>query len=242
MAGPVYRRARRIAVSSPSLSERAIALQPHQARVAVIPFGIDADAWTAGEDIGRRVREIREGADRPIVLFAGRHVAYKGVDVLIRAARTLPITLTIAGEGPMRASWEQLALAESSRARIQFIGEVGDAELKAQMHACDVFVLPSVTRAEAFGFVQLEAMACGKPVISTSVGSGVPWVNRHDESGVVVPPGDVDALAAALRRLTADRTLCDRLGAAGAERVRREFTLPQMADRFVSFCHEVAAA
>ena len=84
------------------------------------------------------------------------------------------------------------------------------------MHACDVFVLPSVTRAEAFGFVQLEAMACGKPVVSTAVGPACPWVNRHDETGVVVPPGDVDALAAALRRVTTDHALRDRLGAAGA--------------------------
>jgi rhamnosyl/mannosyltransferase len=140
----------------------------------------------------------------------------------------------------MRAPWEELGRAESTRAHIEFIGEVDAAELKAQMHACDVFVLPSVTRAEAFGFVQLEAMACGRPIVSTSVESGVPWVNRHDETGIVVPPGDVVALRAALTRLTADAALGARLGSAGAARVRSEFTLPAMADRFVSFCHEVA--
>jgi glycosyltransferase involved in cell wall biosynthesis len=242
MAEPVYRRARRIAVSSLSLGERAVALQPHQSRLSVIPFGIDADAWAPRDEVSRRAHEIRAGAPGPVVLFAGRHVAYKGVDVLIRAVRTLPVTLTVAGDGPMRASWERLSRVEPTRARIQFIGEVDDEELKAQMHACDVFVLPSVTRAEAFGFVQLEAMACGKPVVSTSVESGVPWVNRHDESGVVVPPGDVHALADALTRLTADAGLRSRLGEAGSSRVRRDFTLPMMADRFVSFCHEVAAA
>ena len=242
VAAPVYRSARRIAVSSPSLGERAAALQAHRSRVSVIPFGIDADAWAPSGDVRPRAEDIRGAAEGPIVLFAGRHVSYKGVDVLIRAVRRLPVTLTIAGDGPMRATWERISRAEPTRAMIQFIGEVDDRELKAQMHACDVFVLPSVTRAEAFGFVQLEAMACGKPVVSTSVQSGVGWVNRHDESGLVVPPGDVEALAAAVGRLISDAELRARLGAAGAARVRRDFTLPMMADRFVSFCHEVAAS
>ena len=242
MAWPVYRRARRIAVSSPTLGTRAVALRSHQSRVSVIPFGIDADAWARGEDVRRRVEVIRAAARGPIVFFAGRHVPYKGVDVLIRAVRTLPVTLTIAGDGPMRAAWEHLSRAERGCARVQFIGEVDDEELKAQMHACDVFALPSVTRAEAFGFVQLEAMACGKPVVSTSVDSGVSWVNRHGESGLVVPPGDAAALRAALERVTTDAVLRDRLGAAGASRVRSEFTVAMMADRFVSFCREVAAA
>jgi glycosyltransferase involved in cell wall biosynthesis len=101
-------------------------------------------------------------------------------------------------------------------------------------------VLPSVTAAEAFGFVQLEAMVCRKPVVSTSVRSGVPWVNRHGETGLIVQPGDVDALRTAIAQLTRDAALRARLGEAGALRVQQEFTLGAMADRFVQVCHEVA--
>jgi len=83
-------------------------------------------------------------------------------------------------------------------------------------------------------------MASGTPVISTSVRSGVPWVNRHGETGLVVAPGNVCALRGALETLLADPSQRARLGAAGTARVRGEFTLQTMADRFVALCAEVA--
>jgi rhamnosyl/mannosyltransferase len=97
----------------------------------------------------------------------------------------------LVGSGPLKATWEALAAELGLSARVQFVGEVDQQTLTALYRACDVFVLPSVTRAEAFGMVQLEAMACGKPVISTLLPSGVPWVNRDGETGLVVPPFDV---------------------------------------------------
>src|SRR5205807_3182412 len=98
----------------------------------------------------------------------------------------------------------------------------------ALYHACDLFVLPSVTRQEAFGMVQLEAMACGKPVISTLLPSGVPWVNRDGETGIVVPPNDAPALQKALQTLIADPALRARLGARGLARIQTEFTVDRM--------------
>ncbi len=237
IARPAYRAARRFLVSSPALAEHATALQPFRDRLTVIPFGIDVDAWRPSEAVQRRADAIRGAAGRPIVLFAGRHVAYKGVPVLIEAAAPLDVSVVILGEGPLRASWTDLAARQAGRARFSLPGEVDDEELRAHLVACSMFVLPSITRAEAFGYVQLEAMACARAVISTALPTGVPWVN---ESGLIVPVGDVEALRAAIARLTADPALAARLGALGEARARTEFSMSAMGDRLVTVCHELA--
>ncbi|OFW07968.1 MAG: hypothetical protein A3H96_24340 [Acidobacteria bacterium RIFCSPLOWO2_02_FULL_67_36] len=238
VARPAYRRAKGFAVSSPALAEHPDALRGRRERVTVIPFGIDADAWRPSDDTIRRAAAIRRAHGSPLVLFAGRLVPYKGLDVLIRAAAPLPVTLAVVGDGPLRAEWERLAAREGGR--VVFTGEIGDDDLRAYFHACEMFVLPSVTRAEAFGYVQLEAMAAGKPVVSTNVTSGVPWVNRHGETGLVVAPGDAAALRAAIETLLDDPARAAQLAAAGLCRVRRDFSIEAMANGFVDFCERVA--
>jgi glycosyltransferase involved in cell wall biosynthesis len=235
-----YHRAARFVVSSPALAKASPVLTRYADRIAVIPFGIDADAWTPCRATVERAAALRTAARRPIVLFIGRLVAYKGVDVLLAAAAALPVQVVIVGEGPMKERWQRLADSHRDRAEVRFTGALPDHEVKAWLHAADIFVLPSVTSAEAFGVVQLEAMATGTPVVSTSVASGVPWVNRNEETGLVVPPGDVPALRHALERLLADSMLRSRLGAAGVARVRSEFTLAAMGDRLVALCEAVA--
>ena len=240
VARPAYDRARRFVVSSPALAEASPVLERYRDRTAVIPFGIQAAAWEATPTTARRAAELRSAAGRPIVLFLGRLVAYKGVDVLIKSVAPLPVHVVIAGDGPMMGAWKRLAAEQRDRAVMEFAGALGDDDVKAWMHAADMLVLPSITPAEAFGVVQLEAMASGTPVISTSVASGVPWVNRHDETGLVVPPADVQGLRTAIGLLTADAPLRARLGAGGLARVRSEFTMTAMADRLVALCQTVA--
>jgi rhamnosyl/mannosyltransferase len=125
--------------------------------------------------------------------------------------------------------------------RVHFLGHLREEEVIAHLHACDVFALPSVTRAETFGVVQLEAMACGKPVISTNLPTGVPWVNRHQHTGLVVPPGDADALAAALTMLVSDAAMRQRMGEFAKARVEQDFLADRMAMQTAALYREISA-
>jgi glycosyltransferase involved in cell wall biosynthesis len=238
IAYPAYSRAQRFIVSSPALGEQAEALAPYRARIRVIPFGIDPLAWAAGGGVALRATDISREIG-PFVLFAGRHVPYKGVDVLLHSLQGTSLRAVIAGDGPQRGAWESLARELQLTDRVRFAGDVPDSELRALFHAASVLVLPSVTRAEAFGYVQLEAMACGKPVVSTDVPSGVSWVNQHERTGLVVPAGQPGALRAALERLMADPSLRQRFGDAGRDRVDAEFTLARLRDRLRGLYEEL---
>jgi rhamnosyl/mannosyltransferase len=165
------------------------------------------------------------------MIFAlGRHVYYKGFEFLIRAMRELDhATLVIGGRGPLTESLAALAEAEGVRDRVELVGRIPEADLPAYYHACDVFCMPSDSRAEGFGFVQIEAMACARPVVCCELNNGVTWVNRNEETGVVVSPADTTALASALKRLQANAELRERLGRQGRERALAGFSIETMA-------------
>lgn len=225
-------RAARIVVSSPALAEQAAALRPFRAKCVVIPFGFDPARFT--------VAEPRPADGVPTVLFVGRLVEYKGIDVLLRALGGLDgVRAVLVGDGPRRAALEELVEDLGLKERVTFAGSVSDEEMAGLYAACDLFVLPSVTRAEAFGLVQLEAMAAGKAVVSTSVPTGVPWVNQHERTGLIVPPGDVPALRDAIARLLANPSLRERMGREGRARVARDFTPARMIQQMLHLYREV---
>jgi glycosyltransferase involved in cell wall biosynthesis len=234
-------RAARIVVSSPALGATAPELRDFQAKCQVIPFGIRASNPADVKAAMIRAGEIRREANQPIVLFVGRLVPYKGVDVLLEALTGLDAMALIVGDGPLRARLEDRARELGVAGQVRFLGSVSDDELAALYRACTIFVLPSVTRQEAFGVVQLEAMAAGKPVVSTDLGTGVGWVNRDAETGYVVPPRDAPALRDALARLLGDPALQKTMGAAAAKRISSAFTLERMIDDTLSLYRDVIA-
>jgi rhamnosyl/mannosyltransferase len=238
----VLDRAAAILVASPAMRDSATQLEGYRDKCVVVPYGIDLYGFEASADVIARADEWRTTLGRsPLFLFVGRLVPYKGVDVLIRAMAGLDARLAIVGDGPLRPSLEAQAAEAGVAGRVRFLGALTDEQVVALYHACDAFVLPSVTRAEAFGMVQLEAMACGKPVVCTDLPSGVPWVNKHGESGLVVPSGHAGALRSAMSQLAADDTLRAALGAGARQRVEREFTADRMAARTLAVYQDVAS-
>ncbi len=147
--------------------------------------------------------------------------------------------LVIVGDGPLRGKLKRLAAQVGVAEKVIFAGVIENFELLSYYHAAAVFVLASVARSEAFGIVQVEAMAAGLPVVNTSLDSGVPLVSVHEQTGLTVPPGDPRALAAAISRLLDDSNLRQTLGAAGARRAREEFGLDAMLQRTLNLYHQV---
>lgn len=227
----LLRRADAVVATSTAYAGSSPWLRPRMDKVTVIPIGI-RDPATAVDPKAVEAVRARHGGRR-IVLALGRMTGYKGFDVLAEAARHLPedCVVVVGGSGELlerhRANVRSLGLD----ARVVFAGHIADAELPAHYAAASLFCLPSTTRAEAFGVVLLEAMAMSKPVVATDIpGSGVPWVNRHGETGLNVPVGDGPALAGAIRTLLDDPALAARLGAAARRRYLDHFTADSMVD------------
>ncbi len=217
----------RIIASSQDYIESSPILSEHRARCAVVPLGTDLNGPQPADDAS--VRALRAQYGPRIVLSVGRLVYYKGFDYLIRAMARIDGRLLIAGDGPLRSELEQLAASSGVRDKVVFLGTVRDVQPFYQ--GCDVFVLPSVSRNEAYGLVQLEAMACGKPVVNTNLASGVRFVSPGGVTGLTEPPRDEAALAGAVSALLADERLRARFGAAARRRVEDEFTNARMVER-----------
>lgn len=228
---PLYRpllfrllgRSDRIITTSNNYLESSEFLRRFRDKCVVIPLGIDLRKYMLDDGIRKMADEIRTSYGDRIVLFVGRLNYYKGLDYMIEAMRRVEGVLLVVGTGKMERAWRRKVSERGLEKKVVFLGNVAHEDIAAYFHACDVFVLPSLERTEAFGVVQLEAMTCGKPVISTSLNTGVPWVNQHEKTGLVVRPKDAEALADAANRLLDDPALRLQYGANGRERVRREF-------------------
>ena len=228
-------RADAICVATPNHVRASPLLPAFAGKCRTCPFGVDLDALRADPAAVADVRA-RYGA-RPLVLGVGRLVYYKGFEVLLEAMRGLDATLVIAGDGELRPALAARIRTLGLTDRVHLLGAADD--LGPLFAACDVFALPSTHRSEAFGIVQLEAMAFRKPVVSTRLGTGVDWVNAHGLTGLTVPPGDAPALAGALATLIASPALRARLGAAGRRRVEQEYTTARAAEAVLAVYQEL---
>jgi rhamnosyl/mannosyltransferase len=243
--GPVqralYRRAARVIVAAPPLAAGGNLAAAR--RVEVVPYGIALEPLLTAPPPGNGdLAGALARLPSPRVLFVGRLVYYKGLSVLLEAMAATRASLVVAGDGPLEPALRARVAALGLEGRVGFFPGLPDEDVRRLYRACDVFVLPSTERTEAFGLVQVEAMASGLPVVSTDVPTGVPWVNEDGVTGLIVRRDDPAALAAGLDRLLADAPLRAALGRAGRRRAIERFAVGRMVDDFVAIVESVTGA
>jgi glycosyltransferase involved in cell wall biosynthesis len=228
-------RAERVLASSPQLLEYSDVLTRFREKVRIVPYGIYLEQFSARPEVQKDARRIRERhGGGPLLLSIGRLIYYKGFEYAIRALEQVPdAKLLLIGDGPLRGELEALARRSAVQERVIFLGHV-PGDLTPYYLASDAYVMPSIARSEAFGIVQIEAMACGLPVINTAIDSGVPFVSLDGKTGLTVLPHDPSALAAAIRRLLAEPDVRARFGAAGRERAHTEFSKATLRRRLLA--------
>jgi rhamnosyl/mannosyltransferase len=212
-------------------------------RFRVVPYGLDYSAYLAPRLDADAARIRAEHPGRRLVFAVGRHVYYKGFEYLIRAMAQLPADalLLLGGSGPLTGAYRRLIGELKLENQVRLLGRVADVDLPALYRAAELFCMPSVEPSEAFGLVQIEAMACARPVVGCELSNGATFVNQHGVTGLVVPPRDPDALAAAINTLLADDRLAREMGAAGRLRACAEFSLEKMWSGTLQVYREVLA-
>ena len=218
--------------------DRAFAVSDDAAAMARDSLGGEYEVLFNGVEVARSTSVEPWPTEGPTVFFIGRHEPRKGLSVLLDAMGTLgpEVRLWIAGDGP---ETEELRARVAGDPRIEWLGRISDGERTARIRGADAFCAPSL-RGESFGVVLLEGMACGTPVVASDI-PGYARVTRGGDDALLVPPGDAEALGAALGKVLADPILADRLVASGNQRAD-EFSMRRLADRYLDAYASVVAS
>jgi glycogen synthase len=207
-----------------------IATPIHVVPSGVVPGRLEHDARPAHDPLAP--------IPRPRVIFVGRLHRQKHVDVLVRAAAQMPgVSVVLVGDGPERPGLERLVARLRLTRRVHFLGFVPHEQVAGMLGAADVLAMPS--RYEELGTALVEGMQAGLPIVASDTG-GIPQVIEHGRTGLLVPPGDPEALAAALTRIIHDRTLAARLGNA-ASREAAKYDWSDLARRVLGVYETVLA-
>lgn len=241
LARRAFARAGAVTACSGDLHRRALALGARPDRTRTVPYGVDAEAFSASPDPSLRARfGLAEG--ELMVLAVGRLVEKKGFATLVRAAASLAgARVVVAGDGDLREPLERQA--RELGAPVTMAGGLGRDEVARALATADVVAVPSVVdragNVDGLPNALLEALAAGRAVVASDV-AGIPEVVRHGDNGLLVPPGDAPALAGALTRLVNEGDLRRRLGEAARRDARERLTWARVAEQLEE-CYAQAA-
>lgn len=233
----VFRKAKVIIASNPNYFRGSNLLDKYMNKIEIIPYGIDVGRFEKVNDT--KIKGIKNRYGSAIVLFVGRFCYYKGVTYLIEASKKVDAKFLLIGDGPYKSEIEEYIKRNDLEEKIVLLGEVKEDELPHYYHAADVLVLPSSYRSEAFGIVLLEGMACGLPLITTELGTGTSFVNIHNQTGLVVPPCNAEALGEAMNCILDNKELRFKFAQESKERVKREFSKEKMVERIKNLYYTV---
>jgi len=224
-------RAARVIVTTRTYAATSRAVWRHNP--IVIPNAVDHRRFHPDVDGSEIRNRLGLPPSQPVVLLVCRIVPHKGVEHFIEAARYVPdATFLVVGEGSSLGAMRRLAASLGVRERVRFLGRVSQEDLPKVYAACDVFVLPSVSRLEAFGIAALEAMSSGKPVVVTDI-PGVREVIQDGREGLLADPVNPQDLAEKIRRLLADAALREEMGRSGREKVLSSFGIERITDQIL---------
>lgn len=230
MINKLLDRADHIVVTSPQLLQASDILKKYSDKVQVIPLSFDPK-YNISESkkypVGRQFE----------LLFVGKLRKYKGVEFLIKAIEDLPIKLTIVGNGEELEALGQQIKSLNIQEKVSFISNADDLQLSQIYINSDLFILPSINEAEAFGVVQLEAMANGLPVINTYLESGVPFVSLNDFSGITVQPKSSESLRSAIIKIIEDKELYEYFSSNAIKRADL-FSRKKMSESYINLYND----
>jgi len=229
----------RIISTSTNYIESSIDLKNYKDKCIAIPSGLNPDRLIVNEKIFNKLKN--QYKDKNIIYSFGRMTEYKGFEYLIDSANYLgdDYIILIVGGGNNKKYREMIKLKNLDN-KVKLLGRIKDDEVGAYYKLCDVFVLPSITRNEAFGLVQCEAMFFGKPVVSTDIeGSGVSFVNKHNVTGFIVPVKNSEVIAKACKQIINNKNLYNKFSINSKKRFEEMFHIKSITDKIIQVYKEI---
>lgn len=219
-----------IVATSPNYLASSPVLQRFKEKVSVIPLGIDRTTYPHVDRA--RLEHWRTVVGEKFFLFVGALRYYKGLDFLLEAAKATGLPVVIVGGGSLENDYKERA-TKLGAVNVRFLGSLPDDDKVALLELSHAIVFPSHLRSEAFGITLLEGAMYGKPLISCEIGTGTSYANIHEETGLVIPPENVPALALAMQTLWENQDQSNKYGAEAKKRFDRMFTAESMVKSYV---------